>query len=472
MTDRTTAVQFGLPAGIKGVHVAVGGFATYVLATDNNIYSAGLCDSGMLGYGYTITGCVNQSTYKRVTLPTPTSDPNTIPTTNITNDNLSTYVRMQGGKVYGWGDNGHSQFGNGTATSSSTPAQIGTFGNTGQPKATQVTTDGISVWILDDTGSVWSAGDNTYGEVGSAAPVKIDSAGKCLDNKTQDGVTIQISTCNGTVAQAWAWRSDGTIYNPNKDRCLNILSGDHDMNIAACNGSTRQKWIFRDDRTIYNPVTGKCLNNSGSDGVTVIVFTCTTTTNELFTLPALNKLTKVALPASAGNATKISTDQWFTSILTDTGQVWSMGRNEEGQLGNGLTNLYQPAPVQFILPAGVTATDVTTTAYYGTYTNMGSTHVIGSDGRVYGAGNNDYGQLGDGTMNSSSTPVVMSVIDGASIKAKNVKSGLGTTVILTYDKRLYTVGNNDYGQLGDGTTTPSLIPKANPYTNILPLAIF
>jgi alpha-tubulin suppressor-like RCC1 family protein len=85
---------------------------------------------------------------------------------------------------------------------------------------------------------------------------------------------------------------------------------------------------------------------------------------------------------------------------------------------------------------------------------------------------NNYGQLGDGTTTERSTPVAMQVIDGVSIKAKSVASGFGTTIVLIAGKKIYTVGNNSNGQLGDGTTTNSLVPKANRYTNVLPLAIF
>jgi alpha-tubulin suppressor-like RCC1 family protein len=53
-----------------------------------------------------------------------------------------------------------------------------------------------------------------------------------------------------------------------------------------------------------------------------------------------------------------------------------------------------------------------------------------------------------------------------------VQTGFGTTVILTTGGKVYTVGNNSDGQLGDGTTTNSSVPKANRYTNILPVTVF
>ncbi|MDN5835419.1 MAG: hypothetical protein L0H36_02160, partial [bacterium] len=83
------------------------------------------------------------------------------------------------------------------------------------------------------------------------------------------------------------------------------------------------------------------------------------------------------------------------------------------------------------------------------------------------------GQLGIGSTNSyRDVPVAMGVINGSSIKAKDVISGFGTTVVLTTDGKVYTVGNNNSGQLGDGTTSNSSTPKANKYTNVVPVTVF
>ena len=173
----------------------------------------------------------------------------------------------------------------------------------------------------------------------------------------------------------------------------------------------------------------------------------------------------------------MTTDQWFVSVLTDQGEVWSAGLNDQGQLGfgtgyAGLNSAFRPTGSKFILPAGVKAVSTATTSYGGIGSPSSNTYVIGDNGRVYGAGSNGYGQLGDGTTTGRSTPTTMQVIDGSSVRAQQVQSGFGTTVILTTNGKVYTVGNNSNGQLGDGTTTNSSTPKANRYTNVLPLTVF
>lgn len=476
-TNRSTPVQFGLPAGVKATHVTVGGRLTFVTGDDNKVYASGECSYGELGTNYTISGCANRLTYKAIALPAPNlSDTNTLPTDNSLFDGYSGFMRMQGGRLYGWGRNQHGQMGDGTFTDGSVPEKIGTYGDSGQPQATSIAFDGDTIYVVDSNGGIKASGRNTYGELGGdKVVIMLTGDGKCLDNKSQNGVNVQLYTCNNSVAQQWAFRSDNSLYNPNVSKCLENTNGDGtSLALATCNGANKQKFVMQDDGTILNPSTGQCFNNLGGDDVTIGLYACTGSAREIMSLPDLSGFVNFQLPAGAGKAVKVDTDQWSVSVLTDSGQVWSAGRNDFGQLGNGTISLNQPTPVQFILPAGVTATDISSSAYFKSETGaaISNLFVIGSDGKVYGTGSNSYGQLGDGTTTNRSTPVAMSVIDGSVIKAKDVESGFGTTVILTYGKKLYTVGNNSNGQLGDGTTTNSTMPKANRYTNVLPIAIF
>jgi alpha-tubulin suppressor-like RCC1 family protein/Tfp pilus assembly protein PilV len=464
MINRSTPVEFKLPAGATAKYVSINGSATFVLTSDNNLYSAGLCDWGLLGTSYAVTGCSHRSTYQRVNLPPLASDPNTIPTTNIVTDAQSVYVRMQGGAVYAWGWNPNGHFGNGSVANTSIPTKLGTYGDPGYPKAISVAYDGVSSFIVDDTGKVRTAGVNTNGQLG-AEKIRIAHNGTslCLSSS---GTTIQLLACNGTVDQEWTFQSDKTIYHPNSNKCLTNTSSTT-LQLTACTvNNVTQQFLLRDDSMIYHANKNNCLSNSSG---TVILAAC----GQKFNLPDNTIRRDYNLPTAAGKAIKVVADQWFAAVLTDTGEVWSSGINNKGQLGNGTTALYQPYPVKFNLPAGVIAKDVYVASKNPSTTpQYSNTFVVGSDGKVYGVGANDFGQLGDGTTIDHSTPVAMDVIDGTNIKAKEVVSGYGTTVILTTAGKVYTVGNNDNGQLGDGTTTNSSTPKANRYTNIVPLTTF
>ncbi|MDI6898057.1 RCC1 domain-containing protein [Methanocella conradii] len=70
-----------------------------------------------------------------------------------------------------------------------------------------------------------------------------------------------------------------------------------------------------------------------------------------------------------------------------------------------------------------------------------------SDGTVWAWGDNYYGGLGDGTLNSSSTPVKVKGL--ANVVA--IAVGDGTCYALKGDGTVWAWGRNDEGQVGDGT---------------------
>ncbi len=480
----TTLGKFNLPVGVTAQSVSVGGWGNFIIGSNNNVYSAGWCDRGFLGDGAAISGCSNKSSYRRVTLPTVNlADSNTIPTSNLSVDNRAAIIRMLGGRVYAWGSNDRGQLGNGTTTHSPTPLKVGTFGDSGKPKAKQVATDGRSSWILDDTGAVWGMGSNDYGELGGIGiEIYHSQAGKCLDNAGNNGVNLRLWTCNSSTAQKFTFMPDGTIVHQDDAniKCMTIVynsSWDRDVPILAnCNAlDIKQRFITRandnGDMNIYSLYNLRCLDNRSGNGTDLIFAGCGGTNgNQVWSLSDVSTPVKAAIPASAGKVIKIAADGVFLVALTESGQVWGVGWNNNGQLGNGTISDYQVAPVQFQLPAGVTAKDITVTSHDGVAEN---TFVIGSNGRIYGAGSNNYGQLGIGSMSANvATPTAMQVINGSGIAAKEVVSGKGTTVIYTTNGRVYTVGNNDYGQLGDGTQINKSVPAANTYTNVINPTIY
>ena len=76
-----------------------------------------------------------------------------------------------------------------------------------------------------------------------------------------------------------------------------------------------------------------------------------------------------------------------------------------------------------------------------------------NEGTVWAWGNNQYGQLGDGTNISSSTPVQVSELDGV----KAIAAGTLYSLSLEDDGTVSAWGNNLFGQLGDGTFTDGTV---------------
>src|ERR1700738_1723454 len=88
--------------------------------------------------------------------------------------------------------------------------------------------------------------------------------------------------------------------------------------------------------------------------------------------------------------------------------------------------------------------------------SAGSAHaaVLASDGVVWSWGANQQGQIGDGTIGDSNSPVAML----SNVIA--VKAGSFHTLALLQDGTVASWGKNNYGQLGKGDTTSSVVPVA------------
>lgn len=79
-----------------------------------------------------------------------------------------------------------------------------------------------------------------------------------------------------------------------------------------------------------------------------------------------------------------------------------------------------------------------------------------NDGGAWCWGSNEHGQLGDGSiLTTRSRPVVVS---GLSDGVAKISAGVAHTCAITTEARVRCWGNNDYGQLGDGTTSTRLEP--------------
>lgn len=89
---------------------------------------------------------------------------------------------------------------------------------------------------------------------------------------------------------------------------------------------------------------------------------------------------------------------------------------------------------------------------------------IDKEGKVYTWGENEYGQLGNGTTEDSDTPICISELEGSALNNKKITdiylhgSHYDTVIAKDSEGKVYAWGNNEGGQLGNGTTENSDTP--------------
>jgi alpha-tubulin suppressor-like RCC1 family protein len=154
---------------------------------------------------------------------------------------------------------------------------------------------------------------------------------------------------------------------------------------------------------------------------------------------ATNQLTPYEVSLTHA-ATAIAAGANHSLALLSNHSAVAWGMNTSGQIGNGVAASAQPVPVSVGLPGTLTSIAA------------GANHslAIDSSGRAWAWGQNGQGRLGDGTTTQRNSPVPVTGLNDALA----LSGGAGHTLALRPGCPFWAWGDNASGQLGDGTTTP------------------
>lgn len=157
-----------------------------------------------------------------------------------------------------------------------------------------------------------------------------------------------------------------------------------------------------------------------------------------------NELAPVKLPASV-RPVRAYTGLGHACAVTMDRTAWCWGWNPDGQLGDG--TMGSPRPIPVAVP-GLSHIAQLALGFHHSCARL-------DDGTARCWGSNSHGQLGDGTTVQRLTPVAVLSPSGAGLLSGivDLHAGWDFSCGLLSSGEVYCWGWNDFGQLGNGTTT-------------------
>lgn len=340
--------------------VAVNGNFTFAAKTDGTLLAWGSNNFGQLGDGTTIAR----------TMPATVTGIDATAIASIQAGSNFTIMLKSDGTVWSWGNNSAGALGDGTTTNRYAPARVSVLSG-----VTAIAAGSSSAYALAADGTVWAWGDNYFGQIGNGS-----TATRTIP------APLPVSGLSGVTA---------------------IAAGGSHVLAQTADGSI---WAWG-----YN-----ALGQLG-DGTTT------------------NRAVPVRVSGLA-NATALLGGSFHSVALKSDGTVWTWGGNIFGELGDATnTNRSTPAAISTLGNVSAIAS------------GSASVYALKSDGTVWSWGNNEVGQLGDGTATHRSLPAQLPGLSGvSSIAAGNTSMH---AVAVRGNGTLSAWGENDAGQLGNGSSS-------------------
>ncbi|NBL63692.1 T9SS type A sorting domain-containing protein [Flavobacterium sp. NST-5] len=326
------------------------------------------------------------------------------------------------GTLWAWGANtaGKLGIGGGSSQTKTIPTQIG-FDTNWQ----QVCANFSSSFAIKTDGTLWAWGWNSDGDLGLGTtttaqhtPIQVGTDTNWQTISSSDDFCLALKT-DGTL---WAWGKNnfgqlGDNSTINKivptqigtDTDWQLISAGHSHSLALKSNGTLWAWG-------YNP------NGRLGDGTNIARL----------------------VPTQIGTATnwqKIDAGNGHSFAIKTDGTLWAWGTNTSGEFGTGTLPLIANVPIQ--LGTDTNWKEVSASQWF--------SYAIKSDNTLWSTGRSNEGQLGNGT--NSSTNVLVFTQVGTSSDTDKIVTGFLHVLAKNQDGFISGTGENNRGQLGDGTTT-------------------
>ena len=407
---------------------------------------------------------------------------------------------LMGGRVKCWGDNLDGQLGDGNTTSRSSPVTVKRITH-----AKQTVASAFNTCALPSSGRVECWGANEYGELGhhtttgpqlcsrlrdpcSRVPVAVigltDVTQISAGGDAQEGIDHVCALRANATVRCWGYGyegelGDGSSRNSSRpvraggvagatdvaagafDSCVVLKAGTIKCwgdNTAGQLGTAAPTGVRTSPVAVKRVTSAAAVISGGYHSCAILAggrVDCwgDNDNGEIGNGATTGGDVVTATPVhGAGGAVQGSAGDYHSCVLIHGGTIQCWGDNSDGELGIGSVNGPESCTGDPCSAVPVTVTSVTdaTQVAAGYFDSC----ALLSAGSVDCWGDNTYGQLGDGTTTPSSVPTAVSGISGA----KEIAVGEGHACALLVTGSVECWGYNASGQLGNGTTTSSSIP--------------
>jgi len=339
--------------------------------------------------------------------------------------NKFSYGLKANGSLWGWGNNAYLELGLGDRIRRLSPTQIGNENSWIQTAISATSTS----YGLKANGTLWAWGDGYYGQLGHDTLFP-DSLGR----PTQVGLDSNWIDVKGSAQRVFALKTNGTLWAWGRNSGILGDSTNEDSNKPIQIKSTIP-WtvIHPNTQTIFGLKANGTLWSWGKNLVWQLGDNLPVSARRNYPLQVDKHTEWITLKAGLGVSYGLQSD----------GKIYAWGANLFGQLGNG-GNTSSSIPL---------AID-TTKLWIGITAGGGHALALGANGTLWAWGLNSNGELGSGNTNNQNTPQQIGQNDDWATLAAGRAHSFG----IKASGSLWAWGANDKGQLGTGNNQNKTSP--------------
>jgi alpha-tubulin suppressor-like RCC1 family protein len=348
-----------------------GGFGfTVALKADGTVWAWGHNNEGQLGDGTTTDRYV----------PAPVTGLTHVIAIDV-GDGTHALAITRDGTAWAWGRNVEGQLGDGTTTPRLTPVQIASLAN-----VVAVSAGGAHSLAVKQDGTVWSWGDNTYGQLGNGGqlphltPAQVPGLTGVSTVRAGYNFSLALRTDGAPSGTLWLWGQNTYGFLGDGTQTLRVMPMSHLTHVTAIAAGTVAAGVVRADGTAR--AWGADFHGEVGDG-----------TQGTF------RLTPVAVEAVPPLQQLVMGDG-HTLGLTPDGIVWSWGDDAYGEVSHEWSTPSTPDQLNPERVVGLPSSGIINIA-----TGQWHSLALLRDGSIWAWGDNQFGELGDGSQLTPSRPI-------------------------------------------------------------------